>query len=75
MKILIKNGRVVDPGSGLDETFDVLVVDGRIADLKPTIDLAVDRTIDASRLGSFRFSGFSTMPVTCSPSAAMEITP
>lgn len=50
MKILIKNGRVVDPGTGLDETLDILVVDGRVADLKSALDIVVDRTIDASRL-------------------------
>jgi dihydroorotase len=31
MKVLIKGGRVVDPGSGRDGEFDVLVEDGRIA--------------------------------------------
>jgi len=50
VKILIKNGRVVDPGSKLDETLDVLVVDGRIADLKPALDVGAERTIDAARL-------------------------
>ncbi|MDH4197498.1 MAG: dihydroorotase [Candidatus Aminicenantes bacterium] len=50
MKTLIKNGRVVDPGTGLDETLDLLIVDGRIADLKPTLDASVEQLIDASRL-------------------------
>ncbi len=50
MKTLLRNGRVVDPGTGLDETLDVLIVDGRIADLKPSLSVAVDHTIDASRL-------------------------
>jgi dihydroorotase len=31
MKLLLKGGRVVDPGSGRDGEFDVLVEDGRIA--------------------------------------------
>lgn len=31
--ILIKNGRVIDPKSGMDETIDVLIDDGKIAGL------------------------------------------
>src|SRR3954467_4597015 len=31
MKLLLKGGRVVDPGSGRDGEFDVLVEDGKIA--------------------------------------------
>ena len=38
--LLIKNGRVVDPASGLDARRDVLIEDGRIS----AIDTAVDRT-------------------------------
>ena len=29
--ILIKNGRVIDPKSGTDETLDLLIEDGKIA--------------------------------------------
>ena len=32
-RILIKNGRVIDPLSGIDETLDVLIADGRIAEV------------------------------------------
>jgi dihydroorotase len=39
MKLLLKGGRVVDPGTGKDGEFDVLVEDGRIA--------KVDRSIPA----------------------------
>ena len=31
MTLLLKGGRVIDPSSGLDGAFDVLVADGRIA--------------------------------------------
>lgn len=46
MSILIKDGRVVDPASGLSEVLDVLVEDGRIAKIGP--DLAGDETFDAA---------------------------
>jgi len=46
MKLLIKNGRVVDPASGKDAVGDVFVADGRISESfsKP------DKTIDAKGL-------------------------
>src|SRR3972149_4208484 len=31
--LLIKNGRVIDPANGIDRQCDVLVVDGRIAEV------------------------------------------
>jgi dihydroorotase len=33
MNILIKGGRIIDPSQGLDEKLDVLVVDGKIAEI------------------------------------------
>ena len=33
-KLLLKGGRVVDPAGGIDETMDLLVVDGKIAERK-----------------------------------------
>jgi dihydroorotase len=48
--ILIKNGRVIDPASGLDGPADVLVMFGRIADVGPKIERSVDRVIDATGL-------------------------
>ena len=50
MKILIKNGRVVDPESAIDETLDILVDGGRIADIKPSIKAKDATVIDAARL-------------------------
>ncbi len=50
MKLLIKNGRVVSPRDGLDETLDVLVDRGRIVELKASIETAADKVVDASRL-------------------------
>ena len=49
MKILIQNGRVIDPASGLDQIGDVAVAAGRIVGLNRTpADFAPTRTIDAS---------------------------
>lgn len=33
-KLLIKNGRVIDPASGLDGLFDIYVVDGKIVEIE-----------------------------------------
>ena len=46
MKLLIRNGRVVDPKSGRDALGDVFVADGKIAAGTGT----PDRTIDAQGL-------------------------
>lgn len=52
MKLLIKNGRVIDPGAGIDDTLDILIKDGQIAEIKAKIDndSAGAKVIDASRL-------------------------
>ena len=49
MKILIQNGRLIDPASGLDQVGDVAVASGRIISLgRVAPDFAPDRRIDAS---------------------------
>jgi len=49
MKILIQNGRVIDPASGLDKVCDLALAAGRIMALGRTpADFAPARTIDAS---------------------------
>lgn len=50
MKLLIKNGRVVSPLNGLDETLDILIDNGKILDLKAKIETAADKVVDATRL-------------------------
>ncbi len=50
MRLLIKNGRVVDPSSGTDETMDILIDKGKIVDLKAKIESENAQVIDASRL-------------------------
>jgi dihydroorotase len=50
-KVLLKGGRVVDPGSGLDGVRDVLVSDGRIEQIAPRLEAAdADRIDCAGRL-------------------------
>ena len=51
MKILIKNGRLVDPASGLDRIGDVAIAAGRIVGLGDVpADFDANRVIDASGL-------------------------
>ena len=46
--ILIKNGRVIDPASHRDEELDVLLRDGKVAKLAPSIEEEADQVIDAA---------------------------
>ena len=49
MKLLIKNGRVIDPATGFDEVGDVAIAAGRIVSLKGRLtDFAPNKTIDAT---------------------------
>jgi dihydroorotase len=50
MRLLIKNGRVVDPSSGVDDTLDVLIEGNKIVALDPLIASSDCQVIDASRL-------------------------
>ena len=50
MKLLIKNGRVVDPVSKTDDTLDILIDKGKIVELKAKIDITEAEILDASRL-------------------------
>ncbi|MEL6497769.1 MAG: dihydroorotase [Planctomycetota bacterium] len=48
---LIRNGRVIDPASGLDATADVAVRDGQIVDIGPALSASdADETLDAEGL-------------------------
>ena len=49
MRILVSNGRIIDPGNNIDAVGDVFIEEGRIA---PRSDQngPFDRTIDASGL-------------------------
>jgi dihydroorotase len=43
--ILLRGGRVLDPASGTDDVLDVLVRDGRIAEVASTIDAPADAEV------------------------------
>ena len=48
MKLLIKNGRVIDPATGFDQVGDVAIAAGRILSLGGTIaDFTPNKTLDA----------------------------
>ncbi|WP_433274542.1 amidohydrolase family protein [Actinosynnema sp. CS-041913] len=40
MSLLLRGGRVVDPGAGLDRVSDVLVRDGKVAAVGPSLDVS-----------------------------------
>jgi len=48
MRILIRNGRVIDPAAGVDRVTDVYIHEGRIAALDALEGFQPERTIDAS---------------------------
>ncbi len=50
MKLLIRNGRVVDPESHTDDVLDVLIDNERIVDIDKTIKTKTQRSIDAAGL-------------------------
>jgi len=47
-KILIKNGRVVDPANKLDEVLDILIENGKISKVAKNIKNGAGETIDAT---------------------------
>jgi len=62
MSLLIKNGRIVDPGTGTDKTADVLVEKGKVTKISKNIsNKDVKKTIDAS--GCIVSPGFIDMHV------------
>ncbi len=50
MRVLIKNGRVVDPSTGTDKTLDLLIEKGKITQIKPNIRASGAKAINASGL-------------------------
>lgn len=48
MKILIKNGRILDPSQKLDAVKDILLEDGKVSAISDSIEDTADRVVDAS---------------------------
>lgn len=46
--LIIRGGRVIDPANDLDDIADVLVVDGKIATVRPDISFSADYEYDAT---------------------------
>ena len=61
MTILIQNGHVVDPLTKRDEVCDVLVKDGKIQKVAPSIPDTADRILDAE--GCYVMPGFIDLHV------------
>ena len=61
MRILIRNGQVVDPSSKTEGRFDVLVEGNRIVRVAEQIDEAADRVLDAE--GCYVMPGFIDLHV------------
>ncbi|MCR5161906.1 MAG: dihydroorotase [Lachnospiraceae bacterium] len=47
MSLIIKNGRIMDPVTGINETADITIADGRILKIGPAAGTPADRVIDA----------------------------
>jgi len=61
VKLLLKNGRVVDPAAGVDETLDLLIDKGKVGRLERRIDPRGIKTIDLA--GMVVAPGFIDMHV------------
>ena len=48
MKLLIKNGRIVDPANNLDEVMDILVENSKISQVARNIKASAEQIIDAT---------------------------
>ena len=61
MRMLLKNGRIIDPAAGRDETVDLQIVDGRIERMGKDIPPAASQVIDLK--GKVVAPGFLDMHV------------
>ena len=61
MKILVKNGRVLNPATNMDEIADVLIEDSKVVAIEKEIDVEADKVIDAT--GNFVMPGFIDLHV------------
>ena len=61
MKLLIKNGRIINPASDMDAKGDILVVDDMVAEIAEHIETEADKVIDAE--GKWVTPGFIDLHV------------
>lgn len=59
--ILIRGGRIIDPGTGRDGVYNLLIRDGKIAGCSRTVPYSADREIDAA--GCYVMPGLIDMHV------------
>ena len=61
MKILIKNGRILNPATNMDEIADLMIVDDKVTAIATEITEEADKVIDAE--GKFVMPGFIDLHV------------
>lgn len=61
MTILVRGGRVLNPADRMDETADVLIEDGRVAEIKSNITAEADCVVEAA--GCYVMPGFIDLHV------------
>jgi len=61
MKVLIKNGRVINPGTQMDDIRDVFIVDEKIEAIDKNMEVQADQVIDAT--GKIVVPGFVDLHV------------
>ncbi|MCI8514714.1 MAG: dihydroorotase [Lachnospiraceae bacterium] len=61
MRLLVKNGHVLDPATGRNGNFDILVEDGKIRRVAPDIVVRVEKVLDAG--GCYVMPGLIDMHV------------
>lgn len=62
MKLLIQNGRVVDPVNGTVSILDLYVENGKVLQLEKDIQTEADRVIDATGAGGLSRAGGPARP-------------
>ena len=61
MKLLIKQGRILDPATGTDGIYDMLIEDGKIKEVSENVRSTADATVNAA--GCFVMPGFIDLHV------------
>ena len=61
MTILIKNGRVINPATNMDEITDVLIENDKVVEIRKDMDIKADQIVDAT--GLYVMPGFIDLHV------------